>query len=259
MLLNQETLRLVFGLKLKGLRLDRGLSLKELAKKTGLSPSYLNEIEKGKKYPRTEKILILAEALNEKLEDLISLELKKELKLIQNLIDKKIFSGMPFDIFGIPSVTIFELIAEHPKRMQALVGTLIELARAHSIDVDDLLYALLRSYLDMHNNYFPSIEEKARSAEKDFKLKIHSDLATLKTDLLNILTQKYKIEVHLGCDFAKISKELAELDFFLVDGQKQLLISENLSEKDVVFILAREIGYRYLAVKTRQQLHLLYN
>ncbi|MFN3695864.1 MAG: helix-turn-helix domain-containing protein [Pseudobdellovibrio sp.] len=251
MLLNQETLRLVFGLKLKGLRLDRGLSLKELAKKTGLSPSYLNEIEKGKKYPRTEKILILADALNEKLEDLISLELKKELKLIQNLIDKKIFSGMPFDIFGIPSVTIFELIAEHPKRMQALVGTLIELARAHSIDVDDLLYALLRSYLDMHNNYFPSIEEKARAAEKEFKISIHADLNQLKSELLNILTNKFKVDVLTECDFNEISKDISELDFFLVDNQKKLVISKYVSDKDLVFILAREIGYRYLSVKTR--------
>jgi transcriptional regulator with XRE-family HTH domain len=32
-----------------------------LAKITNLSKSYLNEIEKGKKYPKTEKVILLAE------------------------------------------------------------------------------------------------------------------------------------------------------------------------------------------------------
>jgi len=250
-LLNQETLRLVFGLKLKGLRLDRNLSLKELAKKTGLSPSYLNEIEKGKKYPRTEKILILAEAFNEKLEDLISLELKKELKLIQNLIDKKIFSGIPFEIFGIPSNAIFEMIADHPKKMQALVGTMIEIARAHNIDVDDLLFALLRSYLDMHNNYFPSLEEKARQAQTNFKLNIHSPLQDLKSELLHILKSTYKVKTFENCDFSKLSSEFSELDFFILDNGAHLYLSKNLSLKESVFILSRELGYRFLKFKTR--------
>jgi len=251
MLLNQETLRLVFGLKLKGLRLDRNLSLKELAKKTGLSPSYLNEIEKGKKYPRTDKILVLAEALNEKLEDLISLELKKELKLIQNLIDKKIFAGIPFDVFGIPSNTIFEMIADHPKKMQALVGTMIEIARAHSIDVDDLLFALLRSYLDMHDNYFPSLEDRARQAQADFKIDVHAELPDLKTSLIHILKTTYKIKVYDHCDFSKLSSEFSELDFFVLDKGAALYLSKNLSPKDVVFILSRELGYRYLKFKSR--------
>ena len=71
MLIDKETLRLVFGLKLRSLREGKNYSLKELAKKTGLSPSYLNEIEKGKKYPKSEKIILLAEALDEKYENLI--------------------------------------------------------------------------------------------------------------------------------------------------------------------------------------------
>ena len=39
---------LIFGLKLKQMRTDKNLSLFGLAKVTGLSKSYLNEIEKGK-------------------------------------------------------------------------------------------------------------------------------------------------------------------------------------------------------------------
>lgn len=63
MSLNTDNIRLVFGLKLKQLRLDKGMSLTELAQKSGLSMSYINEIEKGKKYPKSDKIVALAEAM----------------------------------------------------------------------------------------------------------------------------------------------------------------------------------------------------
>jgi transcriptional regulator with XRE-family HTH domain len=58
--INTDNVRLVFGLKLKQLRLDKGLSLSELSQKSGLSISYINEIEKGKKYPKSDKIIALA-------------------------------------------------------------------------------------------------------------------------------------------------------------------------------------------------------
>ena len=50
-------------LKLRQLRIDKGYSLSQLSEKSGISISYLNEIEKGKKYPKTEKIIALGEAL----------------------------------------------------------------------------------------------------------------------------------------------------------------------------------------------------
>jgi transcriptional regulator with XRE-family HTH domain len=46
-----------FGLKLKQARTNKDLSI-YLAKITELSKSYLNEIEKGKKYPKTDKIIL---------------------------------------------------------------------------------------------------------------------------------------------------------------------------------------------------------
>ncbi|RMD75660.1 MAG: XRE family transcriptional regulator, partial [Bacteroidetes bacterium] len=41
------TERIIFGLKVKQARLERNLSFQELAARTGMSVSYLNEIEKG--------------------------------------------------------------------------------------------------------------------------------------------------------------------------------------------------------------------
>ncbi|MCD8540807.1 MAG: helix-turn-helix domain-containing protein, partial [Leadbetterella sp.] len=55
-----DPIRLIFGLKLKQFRLEKGWSLQELSDRSDISPSYLNEIEKGKKYPKTDKIFDLS-------------------------------------------------------------------------------------------------------------------------------------------------------------------------------------------------------
>ncbi|MBN8569774.1 MAG: helix-turn-helix domain-containing protein [Ignavibacteria bacterium] len=47
---NEELVKIIFGLKIKDLRSRKNLSLQELSKISGLSVSYLNEIENGKKY-----------------------------------------------------------------------------------------------------------------------------------------------------------------------------------------------------------------
>ena len=55
MSLNTDHIKLIFGLKLKQLRQEKSLSLQDLSNSSGLSMSYINEIEKGKKYPKADK------------------------------------------------------------------------------------------------------------------------------------------------------------------------------------------------------------
>ena len=61
--MEEDYIKLIFGLKLKQIRTDRSLSLFGLSKLSGLSKSYLNEIENGKKYPKTDKILLLVRSI----------------------------------------------------------------------------------------------------------------------------------------------------------------------------------------------------
>jgi len=53
--------KVLFGLRLKKLRVDAGYSLAQLAAKSKISASYLNEIEKGRKHPKEDKLRVLAE------------------------------------------------------------------------------------------------------------------------------------------------------------------------------------------------------
>lgn len=250
MLLDQETLRFVFGMKLRSLRHDKELSLKELAKKTGLSPSYLNEIEKGRKYPKAEKIAVLANALDEKYENLISLELKKEFQIIQNIIDKRMFSGLPFEIFGIPAGTIFELMAEHPKKIRALVGTILEIARGHNIQVDDVFFALLRSYIDMHENYFPAIEGLAEAVRQKYRINLQASAESIKEEFISILQRDLKVKV-LEEDLTELSEDLAGIYYFFSTSSKTLHLASGLNLHEKILILAREIGYRVQKLEAR--------
>ena len=85
--MDQEYIKLIFGLKLKQIRTDRELSLFGLAKISGMSKSYLNEIEKGKKYPKQDKIAILAQCLDVSYDELVSLKLEKNLAPIAKILD----------------------------------------------------------------------------------------------------------------------------------------------------------------------------
>ena len=97
---SEENIKLIFGLKLKQLRTKRKMSPQELAEKSGISNSYLNEIEKGKKYPKTDKIDALANALQVKYDELVSLKLPKDYAAIELLLQSNILSNLPLDMLG---------------------------------------------------------------------------------------------------------------------------------------------------------------
>lgn len=56
--------RHVLGARLRRLRLDRGETLIETARRAGVSPQYLSEIERGIKEPSSEMIAAVAGALD---------------------------------------------------------------------------------------------------------------------------------------------------------------------------------------------------
>ena len=62
-------------MKLRSFKQEKGFGLKQLAALTVLSDSYINEIEKGKKYLKAEKIMILAEGLGVEYDDLVSISM----------------------------------------------------------------------------------------------------------------------------------------------------------------------------------------
>ena len=96
-----ENLRFIMGFKLKQFRLEKGLTLKELAEETNLSISYLSEIEKGKKYPKPEKIFQLAQSLGVSFDDLVSLQISREADMLPVIFTSPVIKEFPFKMYGV--------------------------------------------------------------------------------------------------------------------------------------------------------------
>uniref|UniRef100_UPI0035AF55D9 helix-turn-helix domain-containing protein n=1 Tax=Flavobacterium sp. TaxID=239 RepID=UPI0035AF55D9 len=171
-MIEEEYIRLIFGLKLKQIRTEKNLSLFGLAKVTGLSKSYLNEIEKGKKYPKRDKIVVLADALETSYDQLVSLKLDKNLAPIGEILQSRILKEIPLDIFGIKESDLIDIIAEAPLKVNAFISTLFEIAKHYNLTRESFFLAALRSYQEANNNYFEDIEEQVEQFAKAYSINL---------------------------------------------------------------------------------------
>jgi len=244
---DREKVRLIFGLKLKQLRNDLGLSTYELANRTGLSPSYVNEIEKGKKYPKSEKVFALAKALDTTYDTLVSLKVSKQLEPVVELLNSDIMSELPFDLFGIEPGYFLEVMASAPSKLSAFVSTLIEIGRNYDLKVEQFYFSALRTYQAMHDNYFEEIELEADAYLTDHPLP--ETPADCPAWLANILTTDYQCEIELYDTATR--PELSMLRSVYLPEKNRLLLNSQLSNEQRAFTLAREVGYRRLKITIR--------
>ena len=249
MTLSTENVKIVFGLKLKQLRLDQGLSLNEVSQKSGLSISYINEIEKGKKYPKSDKIIALAAALGVEYDALVSLKLSKRLEPITELLRSNVLSELPLDLFGIDQSTLLEMLSDAPTKVSAFIGTLIEIARNYNMSVEQFYLSALRTYQEMNDNYFEEIEHAAEDylANKS----IADDRIPDEQYLAEILKQDYGYAIRPINEIT--NPELKAVRSLLIprtDGNI-LLINANLTGVQKSFVYGREIGYQYMKLKNR--------
>ncbi len=245
--INPNKVKIIFGLKIRQLRLDKKLSLSEVADKSNLSISYLNEIEKGKKYPKTEKIMALAEALQVDYDYLVSLKVDKHLEPISELLNANTLSQLPFDIFGISPNTFIELMSEAPAQVASFVKTITEISRTYDISLEKFYLAALRSYIESHDNYFEDLEESAQTFRKLFE--ISNTTSPNEILLKNILEKFYKYRIEEYTD--KQYPDLATVRSVFIPNESKLLINSALSSEQKAFVYGREIGYQYLQIQNR--------
>ena len=129
---DSDFIKTVFGLKMKQFRQKKNYSLQDLANLTGVSKSYLNEIENGKKHPKHDKIAQLAAALNCTYDDLVSTKLDKSLAPIAEIIQSDFFKEIPLDLFGINKSNLISIISDAPKKVTAFINTLIEISQNYN-------------------------------------------------------------------------------------------------------------------------------
>lgn len=245
---SEQNLRFILGLKLHQLRKQRGFSLKEVAARADLAISYLNEIEKGKKYPKPEKILALAKALGTTYDDLVSLQLGERLHPLSGVLKSGVLEEIPLEVFGLTPTGLLEMMAASPEKISALFDTFVKIAHRFDVTVEHLLLAAMRSYVEQNKNYFEEIElaaEKFRRAH-DWARQPTPDLARLREHL----TRRYNYS--LDETLLATNAELQGLRAVTLDGQTgapRMLLNPRLTEWQRSFLLAREIGYRELGLR----------
>ena len=245
--IEEEYIRLIFGLKLKQLRTDKNLSLFGLSKLSGLSKSYLNEIEKGKKYPKTTKIAILSNVLEVDYDNLVSLKLDKNLAPLGEILQSKILKEIPLNLFGIKERDLIDIIANAPAKVSAFITTLIEIAKNYNLSKESFYLAALRSYQEAHNNYFEDIELQVEKFAKSYQIDTAKKIKSV--DLEEILIEEfgYTIDKQTLKNYIEV-KEIRSI--YIVD-KKTLLLSQHIDESQYAFILAKEIAYNYLNLSDR--------
>lgn len=242
-----EKVRLILGLKVKQLRLEKGLSQHELSQQTGLAHSYLNEIEKGKKYPKADKMMALAQALGTDYDSLVSLKLDKKLEPITELLNSRILSELPLDMFGLDASTLLQLMSEAPAKLSAFVNTLIELSRSYDMRLEQFYFSVLRTYQEMHDNYFADLEEAAEQFLNQFLQgkKPHSS-----EQLKQLLAGQFGYQFHYFSKEEQPAIGSLRSVFRLAKG-KQLWLNDQMTESQLLFTLARECGYQFMKTKER--------
>lgn len=142
-----------FGIRIRELRHREGdMSLRELARRVGISPSYLSQIEQGKLPPPSNIFLIthLAQELNE------------------NSIDLARFARRP-------NHSLSDLIIKHPEIPSLIAETLIEL-KQKSINEAVVLHCLQMLIAEEYGKLLGKTEDKEVAAFTDQVKKIHKCL-----------------------------------------------------------------------------------
>mgnify|MGYP001161958471 CR=1 FL=1 len=239
--------RIIFGLKLKQFRQERNLNFADFAKQTGMSVSYLNEIEKGKKFPKDDKIELLAQALGVSTAELISPDLGKNLTPVAELLNSNFLNELPLDLFDIELSKVVEIIANAPAKVGAFISTLVELSRNYALAEENFYFGALRSYLELHNNYFEDIEQEAAAFADKNKLPTQGSVPVEQLGRLLENRFGYTIIENGLADYP----ELANIRSVFIPKTKKLLLNSKLTEMQKAFQFGKELGFNYLNLKER--------
>ncbi|GAA4318376.1 hypothetical protein GCM10023115_44250 [Pontixanthobacter gangjinensis] len=245
--MEEDYIKLIFGLKLKQIRTEKNLSLFGLSKLSGLSKSYLNEIENGKKYPKPDKIALLSDKLEVPYDQMVSLKLDKNLAPIGELLQSKILKEIPLDLFGIKESNLIDIVSNAPAKVNAFISTIIEIAKHYNFSRESFFLASVRSFQEANNNYFDDLEQQVLKFAKAYQV----DLTKSPTskELEEILIEEYGYKINES-ELAKY-EDLESLRSVFIPKTNTLLLADGIDEAQRTFIYAKEIAYNFLEISDR--------
>lgn len=247
MVTENESVRLILGLKIKTLRQQYGFNLQQLSNVTGIAVSYLHDIEGGKKYPKADKIITLARALKVDYDYLVSLTGTKRLQPIIDLMNSDFMNMIPWEHFGITPSSLLDLFSNTPDKVTAFISTLLKLSRSMQMSKENFYTSALRSFQDLHDNYFEDLESASQQFRVKMKLK---DAVSVDIGLLATQLQK---QFNISVDRKTLINNniLKGLRSFYSPGKKILYLNGDFSPSQEKFLLGRELAFQFLQLNPR--------
>ncbi len=239
---------IIFGMKIRQARMEGNMSLSEFAARADLSPSYVTEIEKGRKHPKPDKIIKMAQVLGKDYDELVSIKLGPSLAYMETLLSSPLLHQFPFEEFDLSTSDLINLFTRAPDKASALFHTILEIGRQYDMKEEHFLRAALRSYQELHENYFQELEDAAVEFAQKYQLK---DQFPIKLELLQeIISQGFGYELD---DTKLVTHDLLSgyRSVFIAGTRPKLLLNAALRTRQMKFILARELGYQFLDIKNR--------
>lgn len=246
--MSANLVNMIFGMKVRQARLEAGLNLSEFASRCDLSPSYVTEIEKGRKYPKSDKIMKMAQVLGKSYDDLVSIKLAASLTYLETLLSSPLLRQFPFEEFELEIADVVSLFTRAPDKASALLHAILEMGRQYDMKEEHFLRAALRSYQEMHENYFEDLEAAASEFVQQYRLQAELPLSL--TSLQEIICHQFGYQL----DDTRLAQHRALSVYrsvFIPGAKPKLLLNSTLYPMQLKFILARELGYQFLGLKER--------
>lgn len=256
------------GARLRALRLERSLTQADVAKRLGISPAYLNLIEKGH---RSAQLPLLWKAL-----EIFGVEVEP---FMASLGETRVEEGLA-KLLEEPLLRTLDLDERDLRAMSAepktatTIAALFNLYKNTRSQLDQLIVAMRRDeearmekraaaayegpssteapqfehspydevtdFLEAHRNWFPQLEDEAEKLRRDSGLR---DRRVLSDDLVRILERELRIKVQI----VDAPKEGSSSVVRRHDpASNTLTISSGLLEQRLKFQLAHSAGLRVL-------------
>ena len=247
--MNESALNASVGLKLRTLRLQRHVKQADAARDLGVSPAYLNLIEKGKRvmpFPLLWKALRYLEQDPEQF--MASLGQGPVDETLAKLLDEPLFKSLDIDPEDLQHLSaepklagtvaaLFNLYKNTRSQLEKVTaqkaGSVAPGVVVPQASLDYSPFDEVSDFLEAKRNWFPELEEHAEALRRDFAL----DRQVTSHQLIKLLTDRfgYKVEFETSPSGSSVVRRLDP-------ERKTLTFSPALTEQPLKFQLATSIG-----------------
>ena len=235
--------KLYLGPRLRVLRRELGVNQSKMAEELGVSPSYLNHLERNQRPLTAQMLLRLANTYDIDMRDFVAGANEAAASDLH-----EIFSDDLVRDIGIPRQEIMEVAENYPSVAEAvsrLYRALTDLRRMperlERLDAPSTVASpldWLRQFLETRHNHFAVLDQAAETLAGE----LGERAETLRDGMTRALRERFGIQVRVAAD-GGLAGSLRHYDFH----RRRLILSERLPPASRTFAMAYQLALHALA------------